>query len=258
MKLWKGGVSDMKFGKILCGLLAALLLVTSTPLSAARTIAVDSTRTASDATPPGPGQTASNPTPEQEASNPTPVNELAQKMPVISRLSAQEAAFVIGYREVPGAKQYEISYSTSKTFKSAKKITTSKLSYRVIRLKDNKRYYVKVRAWNGTKHSQWSNVKSIVTKPVKVNAITKLKLTPKKGKVAVSFRESRGAYAYEIQYSTKRNMSSAKVKKTKKTSVVISQLKSKKTYYIRVRAYKVVDGVKYDSKWSTIQEVKTK
>lgn len=245
----------MKFGKILCGLLAALLLVTSTPLSAARTSAVDSTRTASDATPPGPGQTASDPTPEQE---PTPGNDLVLKTPVINRLSAQEAAFLIGYKAVANAKKYEISYSTSKTFKRAKTIKTNKLSYRVVRLEDDTRYYVRVRAWNGTKHSKWSAVKQIVTKPVKLNAVSKLKLTPKKAQVVVSFKEARGAYAYEIQYSTKRNMDSAKVKKTKKTSFVISNLKSKKTYYVRVRAYKTLDGVKYFSKWTTIQAVKIK
>ena len=66
---------------------------------------------------------------------------------------------------------------------------------------------------------------------------------------------------YELQYGLKSNFSGAKKKvinsnKTLKTT--IKSLKSKKTYYVRIRTYKTVSGVKYYSAWSKAQKVKTK
>ena len=55
-----------------------------------------------------------------------------------------------------------------------------------------------------------------------------------------------------------------KVKKaTKKVSTIkltktIRKLKKKKTYFVRVRAYKLVDGKKVYGKWSAVKKVKIK
>ena len=46
-----------------------------------------------------------------------------------------------------GAKGYEISYSTKKSFKGAKKVKTSKTTYTLKKLKKGKTYYVKVRSY---------------------------------------------------------------------------------------------------------------
>ncbi len=46
-----------------------------------------------------------------------------------------------------GAKGYEISYSTKKSFKGAKKVKTSKTSYTLKKLKKGKTYYVRVRSY---------------------------------------------------------------------------------------------------------------
>ncbi len=66
---------------------------------------------------------------------------------------------------------------------------------------------------------------------------------------------------YQIQYSTNKKFSGAKaVLVTKNTAVSkkITKLKSKKTYYVRVRTYKTVGGKKYYSSWSAARAVKTK
>ncbi len=66
---------------------------------------------------------------------------------------------------------------------------------------------------------------------------------------------------YEVQYSTSKKFSSAKTKKVtsnKTTSVTLKSLKAKKTYYVRVRTYKTVDGKKYYSAWSSHKYKKTK
>lgn len=67
---------------------------------------------------------------------------------------------------------------------------------------------------------------------------------------------------YQVQWSTDKNFKKAVKSKTvkgaKKTSLKVSKLKAKKTYYVRVCAYKQVGKVKYCSSWSKAQKVKTK
>ena len=61
-----------------------------------------------------------------------------------------------------------------------------------------------------------------------------------------------------LQYSSMKNAKTKLVKSNKTTSKTISKLKSKKKYYVQVRTYKTVDGVKYYSKWSEKKAVTTK
>lgn len=66
---------------------------------------------------------------------------------------------------------------------------------------------------------------------------------------------------YQVQYSTSKKFTNAKTKtitSAKTTSTTIKSLKAKKTYYVRVRTYKTVKGVKYYSGWSTYKSAKTK
>lgn len=67
---------------------------------------------------------------------------------------------------------------------------------------------------------------------------------------------------YMIQYSTsKKNISKGKtvtVKGYKKNSKKIKKLKSKKTYYMRVRTYMTINSKTYYSSWSKIKSVRAK
>jgi hypothetical protein len=58
-----------------------------------------------------------------------------------------------------------------------------------------------------------------------------------------------------------------KFKKNKKTVAIasyktkgktVTKLKAKKTYYVRIRAYKTIDGVKQYGAWSAPKKAKTK
>ena len=64
------------------------------------------------------------------------------------------------------------------------------------------------------------------------------------------------ADGYEIQYSTSKKFTSGTTKKVSITSTKkkIKSLKKKKTYYVRVRAYKVVDGKKVYGSWSSAKK----
>ena len=66
---------------------------------------------------------------------------------------------------------------------------------------------------------------------------------------------------YQIQYSTDKNFSKPKtvtVKSYKNSLRVIRNLKSKKTYYVRIRTYAKLGKGKYYSDWSPRKKVKTK
>lgn len=65
---------------------------------------------------------------------------------------------------------------------------------------------------------------------------------------------------YKIACSTSKKISSGKTKSAGEydSVKVISGLKKGKTYYVRVRAYKKVDGEKYYGSWSGVKKVKIK
>ncbi|MEA4923127.1 MAG: fibronectin type III domain-containing protein [Eubacteriaceae bacterium] len=69
-----------------------------------------------------------------------------------------------------------------------------------------------------------------------------------------------GASDYQVQYSRNKSMKSSSIKTVsgKKASLSIRKLKSKKKYYVRVRARQNVSGVMINGPWSAQRSVKTK
>ena len=82
----------------------------------------------------------------------------------------------------------------------------------------------------------------------------------KKGrKVVVTWKKADGAKSYQIQYALDKKLKKkCKKTSTKKTSVILKKLQKKKTYFIRVRACKIVNGSKVYGKWSGSSKVKIK
>lgn len=76
-------------------------------------------------------------------------------------------------------------------------------------------------------------------------------------KIKVTVKKVNGADGYQIQYSTKSNMKSAKTVTSSKTTTTISKLSKGKKYYIRVKAYKKDStGKKVAGKWSKVKNLK--
>ena len=70
------------------------------------------------------------------------------------------------YGKASGADGYQIQYGTKRTFKKAVTKLTKKTTYTSGRLKKNKVYYVRVRAYKTDSaknkvYGKWSNVKKI-------------------------------------------------------------------------------------------------
>ncbi len=95
---------------------------------------------------------------------------------------------------------------------------------------------------------------------VKKTAIKKI--AAKKKTLTIKWKKTSGVTGYEVQVSLnkefKKGLKTKNIKDAKKTSVTIKKLKAKKKYFVRVRAYKKVNGVKYTSKWCTVKTKKTK
>ncbi|MCQ4635334.1 Ig-like domain-containing protein [Anaerovorax odorimutans] len=88
-------------------------------------------------------------------------------------------------------------------------------------------------------------------------AISKLKKGKKSFKVTIKSQKSAGVSGYQISYSLKKNKS-FKSTTTTKTSKTVKKLKAKKTYYVKVRSYKTIDGKKYYGAYSKVKKIKTK
>ena len=148
-----------------------------------------------------------------------------------------------GKKLVKGS-DYTVTYKNAKATKAATAKNVGKYTV-VITFKGN---------YSGTVKKQFViNPQGTTVKKLTKPAKKQIKVTWKKQAVQTT--------GYEIQYSTKQNMKNAKkvtVKNAKTTTRTIKQLKAKKKYWVQIRTYKTVNGVKYFSAWSAKKTVITK
>ena len=91
------------------------------------------------------------------------------------------------------------------------------------------------------------------------------KVVPKVKQIGMKWKKARSSVdGYQIQYSPLQKFDNAKkVKKAmargyRNLSKTISGLKGGRTYYVRIRTYKEVNGTKYFSAWSSTKSAKVK
>lgn len=109
------------------------------------------------------------------------------------------------------------------------------------------------------KTSPKPQLQSAIEKPQKVKGVKVKKSGTKK--LQISWKWFSAQDGFEIQYA--QNKSFTKGKKTQRYNVytdrvALKKLKSKKTYYIRIRAYKKNNGKKVYGSWSTVKKCKVK
>ncbi len=93
---------------------------------------------------------------------------------------------------------------------------------------------------------------------VTVGKVPALKLKQKKGTVTASWKRNTRAKGYQICYSTSKKWKNKKLKLTAKNKAVIKNLKKKKNYYFRVRAYRLEGTKKVYGAWSSVKKIKIK
>lgn len=184
----------------------------------------------------------------------------------ITSITNQNGSVKLKWTKVSGVEGYEV-YRKSEGQEKYSRITTVKGS--------SKNYYTdkSEKAIVNGKKSQYyilpyySESSSVVTKTaVKTNYYLKqgeLSSVATNGskKLKVKWKKNTKATGYQVRYSTDKSFDSYKTSKiTSKNTLTktLKSLKAKKTYYVKVRAYKTVSGVNYYSSWSTVKSKKTK
>ena len=155
-------------------------------------------------------------------------------MCIRDRNITQSIKVTYGKKTLKNGKDYTVKYSSNKSVGTAKITITGKGSYG-----------------------------GVITKTFKINpAKQKIqKLTAKKKGFFIDYVQKGSATGYQISYSTASNFKGAKVVKVtsnKNDKKTIKKLKSKKTYYVRVRSYTVKRGKTYYGPWSDTSKIRTK
>lgn len=137
---------------------------------------------------------------------------------------------------------------------------TNKTSMKIKNLKAGTKYKVKVRAYksvNGTQYlGEYATALKTTTTPKKV---TNLKVKSKsKNSIKLSWKKSSGATGYKIYVYNTKTKKYEYYGKTSKTSITVKKLKSGKSYKIKVRPYKTINGKQYLGAYSNIIKVTTK
>lgn len=159
---------------------------------------------------------------------------------------------------------YEIYRSTSKTWKNKSTVTVKNhntLSYTHTSLKTGQTYYYKIRSYNMVNGKKvYSNYSSVVSSIPKLST-PNITLSAGSKKAYIKWKKISGASGYEIRRSPNKTGSNAKlitITKGNITSYTNSKLTSKKTYYYKVRAYRIVNGKKVYSSYSSTKYIKIK
>lgn len=183
------------------------------------------------------------------------------------RVSAYANNFVtLTWDKQTAANGYEVfKYdASSKKYVLYKNITNPNTNTcKVTGLASNSKYNFKVRAYqiddSEKTYAPFGTVVSQYTSIAKPN-LNSTKSTSKK-KIKASWSKVGGASGYQVMWSTYKNFSKnykTKSVTSKYLSKTVTAAQSKKTYYVRVRAYKTINGKKVYSQWSNIKKVKTK
>jgi hypothetical protein len=110
--------------------------------------------------------------------------------------------------------------------------------------------------------SQYKAASYIVTVTVSPKKVTALSITNRTGrKAAVKWKKQSAVTGYQICYSVSKNFKKNTrylLVKNNKASRTVTGLKKGTTYYVRVRAYKTVNGKALIGSYSTVKKIKIK
>lgn len=160
-----------------------------------------------------------------------------EDVPTYSVVEITDSTFTINTYRTDTDEKIDETFTIAKVSEDDNKNTTAKKNDTTTAKKnDTKKTDTKVTAPKKAK------IKSVVSKKRKT-----AKVTIKKNAEKVS--------GYEVSFSTKKNFKKKKIVTTKKTAVTVKKLSAGKKYYVRVRAYKTVNGRKVYGKYSTVKKV---
>ena len=179
-------------------------------------------------------------------------------VPKVSRVSAKSStsSISISWKKVSGVSGYEVQIKSGKKYKTV--ATASKTKAAVKKLKTGTKYAFRIRAYkvvSGVKYySGWTTF-SAATAP----AAPSLKVTP--GTKSATLKAGKqAASGFEIYRASSKNGKYKKIATVKGSSLNYKNksLKSRTTYYYKVRAYVSVNGAKYYGAFSSVKSARAK
>lgn len=104
-------------------------------------------------------------------------------------------------------------------------------------------------------------VKTVTVKVVPKAVALKSVSSPSAKLMKISWKKNKDATGYEVYLSKRRDFKKWTIRRTYKKRILSQTLRnceSKKTYYVKVRAYKKVGKTKYYGEWGKVKKVKIK
>lgn len=169
----------------------------------------------------------------------------------------------LSWSKVSGASGYQLQRKSGDSYKTLTNTTST--GYTVTGLRSGTNYKFRVRAYktvNGKKYYSSWRYRTTPTKPKQVT-LTKLTAYRSGHKIKVDWKKVDGyATGYQIYWSRdssfSRIVSKTTVSGQSKTSYIGKDLTRGRRYYIKIRAYRTVDGTRYYGSWSNVKSIKAK
>lgn len=163
------------------------------------------------------------------------------------------------YTKTIGNKAFDLKAKakTTKTYKSSNTKVVTVSSKGLVTIKGTGKATITVTAKSSSKYNSATKKVTVTVKPKQV---TGLKLTKAKKSFTAKWSKATGASGYQVAYTTDKNFKK-NIKTTTTTSLkkTVKSLTAKKTYYVKVRAYKKAsDGTNVYGSYSAKKSIKTK
>ena len=161
----------------------------------------------------------------------------------------------VSWEKVTGATSYYVYRDNKQIFKTSALAVTDK----EVKYNSGTKYVYKVvaTAKNVGDSPKARTATMYRLMPVGIKALT----NPSAGKMTVTYDKANGSSGYVVRYGLKSDMSDAKVitiKGQNTLSRTFSGMKKGKIYYVQVRTYKLVNGVRYYSGYCTTKTITIK
>lgn len=175
--------------------------------------------------------------------------------------SATKSSIKISWKKSSSGTGYAVQRATSQNGKYSTVALIGNLktvSYTDKKVAPNKTYYYKIIAYKSLDGGKITSVVSAVLKTATATKTPKLSSAKaKSGKKAyLSWKKVSGASGYTLYMSTKKSSGYKAVYSGKKLNYTKTKLKKGTTYYFKLRTYKVVNGNKIYSDYSSYKKVK--
>lgn len=180
--------------------------------------------------------------------------------PSIEKITNTMNGIKIQWKKVENADGYRIQRKTGKDkWKDLKILKKNKYTDNAVRNGQNYRYRVYAYAVNSVDFIENTGIKSI-TKNFLYLQVPSIKYSKKSRKIRckISWKQNKKADGYNLQISTSKQFKKPVIKKIKgkRKSIMNINIHKNKSYYVRVRAYKMDAGKTYYSGWSYIKMIK--